>query len=167
MKSAFINSSLKENFLPWDAWYYKISIPTFSHPLYLSSNFYIKALYLHSPLSKNDPSYKDSSSPPLPPPIIPFALYQTYPSNALVQVFTETQRIPKNYFEGSSIVGEESSSEMEENGVESANTFAASLLICAVSTQNRQLPNLQCTHLSCEQFLLSHSRSRARARGEQ
>lgn len=98
------------------------------------------------------------------PPIIPFALYQTYPSNALVQVFTETQRIPKNYFEGSSIVGEESSSEMEENGVESANTFAASLLICAVSTQNRQL---QCTHLSCEQFLFSHSRSRARARGEQ
>ena len=56
---------------------------------------------------------------------------------------------------------------MGENGVESANTFAASLLICAVSTQNRQLPNLQCTHLSCEQFLLSHSRSRARARGEQ
>ena len=104
---------------------------------------------------------------PSPPPIIPFALYQTYPSNALVQVFTETQRIPKNYFEGSSIVGEESSSEMEENGAESANTFAASLLICAVSTQNRQLPNLQCTHLSCEQFLLSHSRSRARARGEQ
>ena len=61
---------------------------------------------------------------------------------------------------------EESASEMEENRAESANTFAALLLICAVSTQNRQLPNLQCTHLSCEQFLLSQSRSRARARGE-
>ena len=62
---------------------------------------------------------------------------------------------------------EESASEMEENGAESTNTFAVSLLICAVSTQNRQLPNLQCTYLTCEQFLLSHSRSRARARGEQ
>ena len=61
----------------------------------------------------------------------------------------------------------EGESEREENGAELANTFAASLLICAVSTQNRQLPNLQSTHLSCEQFLLSHSRSRARARGEQ
>lgn len=56
---------------------------------------------------------------------------------------------------------------MEENGAESANTSAASLLICAVSTENRQLPNLQCTHSSCEQFLLSHSRSRACARAEQ
>ena len=49
---------------------------------------------------------------------------------------------------------EESPSEMEENGAESTNTFATSLLICAVSTQNLQLPNLQCTHLTCEQFLL-------------
>ena len=56
------------------------SKPIFSHPL----NFYLKALHLHSPFSKNDPSYKDSSSSTAPPPphIIPFALYQTYPSNA-------------------------------------------------------------------------------------
>ena len=40
--------------------------------LFLSSNFYIKALYLHSPFCKNDSSYKDF---PPPPPIILFALY--------------------------------------------------------------------------------------------
>lgn len=76
--------------------------------LFLSSNFYVKALYLHNPFCKNDSSYKDSPPPPQSfrlPSIKPSP--PMHPPLELSSSFYGNSKNSKNYFEGSCIVGEE------------------------------------------------------------